>query len=384
MGTMERMQVPQGEFELARFPADEKDPLRAWNAADEYLLAEVAERAPGGVTVLVNDSWGALAVALAGSGPHAISDSYLSQRATQANLARNGVSVESVRLLSSLDPPPGRIDLLLVRVPKSLALLADQLDRLASSLHADSVVIGAGMVKEIHTSTLEMFERVLGPTRTSFAVKKARLIFCSPDPALSRPINPWPQMYQLPEGLPAVSGLPVIQHAGVFSAERIDLGTRLLLAHLPVHSWHERVVDLACGDGVLGIAAALTNSDAELRFVDESYRAVESSRLNFAALVGAGRAAEFTVADGLSDCATASVDLVLNNPPFHAHHARTDETAWRMFRDARRTLRPGGELWAVGNRHLGYHAKLKRLFGNCETVASNAKFVVFRSVRQAH
>jgi len=225
---MELMRVPQGEFDLARFPADEKDPLRAWNAADEYLLTEAANVTPRDSVVLLNDSWGALAVALAGSNLHSISDSYLAQLATRANLTRNDAPAESVHLLSSLDRPPERIEELLIRVPKSLALLTDQLDRLAPSLRSDSVVIGAGMVKEIHASTLGVFERVLGPTRTSLAVKKARLIFCTPDPALSRPANPWPQAYRLPGGLGAVSGLPIVQHAGVFSAERLDIGTRLL------------------------------------------------------------------------------------------------------------------------------------------------------------
>jgi 16S rRNA (guanine1207-N2)-methyltransferase len=76
------------------------------------------------------------------------------------------------------------------------------------------------------------------------------------------------------------------------------------------------------------------------------------------------------------------VDLVLNNPPFHSHQATTDATAWRMFTGSRAALRRGGELWVVGNRHLGYHVKLKRLFGNCDVVASNPKFVVLRTVRR--
>ena len=64
-----------------------------------------------------------------------------------------------------------------------------------------------------------------------------------------------------------------------------------------------------------------------------------------------------------------------------AHRATTDSTAWRMFAGARRALRPGGELWVVGNRHLGYHLKLRRIFGNCEVIDSNPKFVVLRSVK---
>ncbi len=36
----------------------------------------------------------------------------------------------------------------------------------------------------------------------------------------------------------------------------------------------------------------------------------------------------------------------------------------------------------VGNRHLGYHVTLRRIFGNSELVASNAKFVVLKAVRK--
>ncbi len=73
---------------------------------------------------------------------------------------------------------------------------------------------------------------------------------------------------------------------------------------------------------------------------------------------------------------------MLNNPPFHSHRATTDTTARRMFGTARAALREGGELWVVGNRHLGYHVRLRRLFGNCEVVASDPKFVVLRAVKQ--
>jgi len=52
-----------------------------------------------------------------------------------------------------------------------------------------------------------------------------------------------------------------------------------------------------------------------------------------------------------------------------------------MFEQAKRSLRNGGELRIVGNRHLGYHLKLKRLFGNCEVLGSDRKFVVLGAIR---
>ncbi|MEU0603269.1 methyltransferase [Streptomyces sp. NPDC006393] len=377
------MTTPWGELAPARFPEDPRDRLRAWDASDEYLLRHLAQEATdlSGTVVVVGDRWGALVTALAEHGPVQITDSFLGQEATRRNLARNGVEPGAVRLLTTQDPPPSRIDVLLVRVPKSLALLEDQLLRLAPALHEGTVVVGTGMVKEIHTSTLALFERILGPTRTSLAERKARLILCTPDPSLERPANPWPYGYDLPDGVGAVSGRRVVNHAGVFCADRLDIGTRFFLQHLPEGRAARRVVDLGCGNGVVGTAMALANPEAEVLFTDESFQAVASAEATYKANDVPGHA-EFRVGDGLSGVPAGSVDLVLNNPPFHSHQATTDATAWRMFTGARRALRPGGELWVIGNRHLGYHVKLRRLFGNSRVVASDPKFVVLKAVKR--
>ncbi|WP_335933237.1 methyltransferase [Streptomyces sp. PTD5-9] len=388
---MNRLTTSGAAYELARFPEHPRDPFRAWDAADEYLLRRLAgedgaEPADlSGDVVVVGDRWGALSTALAGRGAGRvtqITDSCLAQRATRANLERNGLGADAVRLLSTRDAPPDRVDVLLVRVPKSLALLEDQLHRLAPAVHAGTVVIGAGMVKEIHTSTLGLFERILGPTRTSLAVRKARLVLCAPDPARARTPSPWPYRYELPQGIGPVSGRTVTNHAGVFCADRLDIGTRFFLGHLPARSGPDRVVDLGCGNGVVGLSAALANPEATVTFIDESYQAVASAEETFRANAGPGAEAAFVVGDGLSDMPPGSVDLVLNNPPFHSHQATTDATARAMFRGARAALRPGGELWVVGNRHLGHHIRLRRLFGDCDTVAGNPKFVVLRAVKR--
>jgi 23S rRNA (guanine1835-N2)-methyltransferase len=377
------MTTPWGELELARFPEDPRERLRAWDASDDYLLSHLAEeKVPlSGRVVVLGDRWGALVTALAEHRPTQITDSFLAQEATRANLARAGVETGAVRLLTSQDAPPERVDVLLVRVPRSLALLEDQLLRLAPAVHAGTVVVGTGMVKEIHTSTLQLFERILGPTRTSLARKKARLIFCTPDPALERPANPWPYSYALPDGVGPVSGRTVVNHAGVFCADRLDIGTRFFLRHLPEGRGARRVVDLGCGNGVVGTAVAVADPAAEVLFVDESFQAVASAEATYRANGVPGHA-EFRVGDGLAGVPDASVDLVLNNPPFHSHQATTDTTAWRMFTGARRVLRPGGELWVIGNRHLGYHVKLRKVFGNSRLVASDPKFVVLKAVKR--
>ena len=394
---MDHVTTSLADLGLTRYPQDKgaREPLRAWDAADEYLLRHVAgigsEQAAdvvgdepvdlSGIVVVFGDRWGALVTVLAAHAPVQVTDSYLTQEATRANLARIGAGLEAVRLASTADELPERIDVLLVRVPKSLALLEDQLCRLATRMHAGTVVVGAGMVTEVHTSTLDLFERIIGPTRTSPAVRKARLIFSVPDVERPKAVSPWPRSLVLPQDTGAVAGRTVVNHAGVFSAEHLDIGARFFLKHLP-RRLPATIVDLGCGNGVLGLAAALANPQAHVTFVDESYHAVASARDTMRAnsADSAGRA-QFLVQDSLEGYPAHSVDLVLNNPPFHSHQAITDATAWRMFAGSRAALRPGGELWVVGNRHLGYHLKLRRLFGNCQVMASDPKFVVLRAVR---
>jgi 23S rRNA (guanine1835-N2)-methyltransferase len=374
--------VPQGELLLERHPTRSVPGLQAWDAADEYLLRAVADPArsprPASTVVIVNDGFGALATALAGLRPSAVSDSYVSQLATRHNLSANGIDAGQVDLLASFDPMPDRIDLLVVKVPRNLALLDDQLRRLRPSLHPDSVVVGAAMVKHLHSSTLERFEQRIGPTTTSRAERRARLVFATVERSL--PLDepdPWPTSYEVEPG-----GVVAISHAGVFSADHLDIGTRFLLEHLPGGAGGGTVVDLGCGNGVVGTMVAVADPGAEIVFVDESYRAVASAETTFRANLGPARPARFVIGDGLTGFDDGSVDRVIVNPPFHVDRAMGDAVAWQMLLGARRVLRRGGELVAVGNRHLGYHAKLSRLFGASEVVASNPKFVVLRAVRR--
>lgn len=382
---MNRLSTSWGAYDLTRFPEDPRDQLRAWSAADAYLLRHLAGEEGGapvaldGAVAVIGDRWGALTTVLAAHRPIQITDSFLGRQATLANLERAGHAPDPTRLLTTRDAPPERVDVLLVRVPKSLALLEDQLHRIAPSLHAGTVVVGTGMVTEIHTSTLELFERIIGPTRTSLARQKARLIHTTPDPERVHGSGPWPRRYVLPADSGAGAGLTAVNHAGIFCADRLDIGTRFFLQHLPASHGDAHVVDLGCGNGVLGTAAAVANPEARVTFVDESYQAVASAEATFHANSAAAKA-EFLAGDALTAMPAVSVDLVLNNPPFHSHQATTDAAAQRMFRGARAALRPGGELWVVGNRHLGYHVRLKRLFGNVEVAASNRKFVILRAV----
>jgi 16S rRNA (guanine1207-N2)-methyltransferase len=322
--------------------------------------------------VILNDSFGALAVALSVYRPTAISDSWLSQQATCNNLALNGIVEEQIQLLDSLSLPQAGIDYLLIKIPKTLALLEYQLLRLRPLLKADCQVIAAGMVKTLPPSAWKLLERLIGPSQPSLAVKKARLIFASVDQNLQLPENPYPTRYQLEN-----SELAICNHANVFSRDSLDIGTRFLLGHLPQNAEYRNFIDLGCGNGIVGVMLAKQNPQARIGFIDESFMAIASARENFVGVFADSREADFVTGDCLTDFPANSADCIVCNPPFHQQHTIGDHIAWQMFQQAHKVLRKGGELRVIGNRHLNYHLALKKLFGNCRQVAANAKFVIF-------
>jgi 16S rRNA (guanine1207-N2)-methyltransferase len=141
------------------------------------------------------------------------------------------------------------------------------------------------------------------------------------------------------------------------------------------------IIDLACGNGVIGLIAAERNPNARLSFVDESFMAVASAQANFYHAFGKKREANFHVGDGLTDFAEQSADLILCNPPFHQQHTIGDQIAIQFFKQAKIVLKRGGELWVIGNRHLQYQQDLNRLFISCSVMASNSKFTIWRATR---
>lgn len=368
---------PFATLELDRQPPRRDDPLQAFDAADEYLLQQVAEdglEAAARVLVL-NDAFGALAVSLAGHARVTSSgDSHLAALALQANLARNGLAADAVSFVPASTATSGPFDLVLVRVPKTLALLEEQLIRLHGQLAPGARVIAAGMLKHLPRAAGDLLERHIGPVQASLAVKKARLLYATPEP---RPpvASPYPSRYCLES--PA---LTLVNHANVFCREGLDIGTRAFLPYLPQGLGSARVADLGCGNGVLALACALANPEAQFTLVDESYMAVQSAQENWSAAF-ADRPAVIRAGDGLAGQPPGSLDLILCNPPFHQQQVVGDFLAWRMFQQARAALTARGELWLVGNRHLGYHVKLKRLFKRVEQIAATPKFVIFRAVQ---
>ncbi len=369
------LNVPQGAFEIQRLPYRKNETLRAWDAADEYLLQYVFELESlieESRLLILNDKFGALVTVLNNYNLVAISDSWLSQQATRLNLEANGKIQSHIQLNSSMSWPNQTFDLVLIKVPKTLALLEDQLIHLQAVITENTLIVAAGMVKAMSANVWKMLEKYIGPTKPSLAKKKARLIFVDIATDQQKIKNPYPVYYMLEN-----TSYRICNHANVFSRASLDIGTRFLLEHLPENIIANDLIDLGCGNGVVGLMLAKSHPSALIHFVDESYMAVASAKENFNHTYP-NRKAEFYITDGLTEFEAEMADLIICNPPFHQQNTVGDQIALSMFKQSYRVLRQGGSLWVIGNRHLGYHINLKRLFLNCKEIAANKKFVIWQ------
>jgi 16S rRNA G1207 methylase RsmC len=358
-----RLSCPQGHFELQRYPGRKQEPLQAWTGADLLLLEAAAST--GGPCLVANDEHGALATALA---PAAVwTDSALAARAIEINCQRNAVPAPDI-IWSTLSPEPS-FEQVFLRVPKSLPYFEYQLAVLSSEMPAGATLFCAGMDKHLSPQTANIIECYFDKVRRHHGQRKARLFT-----ALARGRSSGQAQETRGYDCPAAGG-ELTALPNVFSGDRLDIGSRFLLEHLNQLHPVDQAADLACGNGVLGIAALQQGLASSMLFADESAMAIASARDNCERLLPQAQCA-FHHGDGLLGQAR-KFDLVLCNPPFHLGHTVDDYAGRRLLQQAAASLKPGGSLLLVANRHLQYGSSLKRLFRRTEQVAQNRKFILW-------
>lgn len=371
---MQAFDSSYGALTLTRYPPTRNPTLQAFDAADQYLLNQLHTQAATGPLLIINDQFGALACALAARSPSSWGDSHLSELALRDNLQANQLAADCVNFVPGSAAPAVQYQQVILRVPKSLTLLEDQLRRLRPLLLPGAVVIAGAMIKHLPPRAGELLASYIGPYQASLGWKKARLLSATLDPQLTPQTQSLNSSYALED-----SDITLVNLPGVFSRERLDIGTRVMLPLIAKQAQQAaRIADLGCGNGALGLMAALHNPQARVLFCDESYAAVASAQQNFATAF-ANREAEFIISDGLLGVTAGSQDLILCNPPFHQQQVVGDEIARRLFQQSRNTLAPGGRLLVVGNRHLGYHVTLRKYFSEVKQIGASSKFVVLQA-----
>lgn len=366
---------------LRRFPDIEAVNLVAVDATDRLILDQAAEAvaaAPPGTVSVIGDRYGALTLgAAARYGATAIrthQDRLLGERALAANAERCDLSGSYTSHGLGAEALAGA-RVVLLQLPTSLDALDEVAGAIAVHADPDVQVFAGGRIKHMTHGMNDVLGRWFITVTAQLARQKSRvLLAATPRPVDERPTPTWPAS-ERHEDL----GLTVCAHGGVFAGTAVDIGTRFLLQcadrMVPTAT---AVLDLGCGTGVLAVALAQARPDVTVTATDESAAAVVSARAT-AAINDVTDRVTVVRDDAASTVAEASIDLVVLNPPFHVGATVHSGIARRLFADAARVLRTGGELWVVWNSHLQYRSTLETLVGPTRQVARNPAFTVTAS-----
>ncbi len=157
--------------------------------------------------------------------------------------------------------------------------------------------------------------------------------------------------------------------AGIFSRDGLDPGSRFLIETMKILP-DDRVMDLGCGYGAIGIVAARLASKGETVLVDSDLLAIRCARVNLDKNGIANARAE--VSDAFGAVSGASFDLILSNPPTHEGIA----TARPFVEGAAAHLRPGGRLMVVVMRPNLYRRQMKQAFEKVEDVGRREGYTI--------
>ncbi|WP_434352903.1 methyltransferase [Psychrobacter sp. HD31] len=374
---MQTLNYNNHNYHLQRYPTTDDQSLRAWSNAEilatNYLFEQQLQSSQ---IVLCNDRFGVWNCLLNGQ-THQQNNGFKQiktvvtytsqQKAITQNLLANNLN-DTIDVISPLETLKN-VEVALIKVPKSLELFELFLAQVHKGATADTQVICCFMTKYFANSLLKIAACYFDEIEQSQAWKKARLLI------LKKPkshVDYGSFINQI-----TFNQTNYQQYFGVFSADKIDIGTQFLLQqfdgiNLMVKNKENKILDLACGNGVIAKTLSAQNPNAEFTLTDDFNLAVESAKLNLA-----GINAKYLWDDSLDKIENDYFDLVVSNPPFHFEHENNIEVSLGLFKQVRRVLKNGGRFILVANKHLSYDTHLLPIFKQVHLVAYNKKFAVY-------
>ncbi|MGQ0551182.1 MAG: YlxM family DNA-binding protein [Armatimonadota bacterium] len=165
--------------------------------------------------------------------------------------------------------------------------------------------------------------------------------------------------------------------SGVFAHRGVDAGTRVLIETMRIDA-HDRVLDLGCGYGPIGLVAASLAPKGGAMLIEINRRAAALARANVDRCTL--RNVRVLVGDGAAAIRSGALDVVVMNPPIRQGRG----VVLRLIDDARRILRPGGRLYFVARTAQGAKT-LARLagerFGHVRKIRTSAGYRVYEAIR---
>lgn len=367
---MQTLSFSNKDYTLARYPKTEDQALRAWSNAELLAVNYVNEDLPNAQNIhLYNDRFGVWPCLLNDKNTTSVFTYASQQKATLKNLQLNNLSqtIKHKQPLEVLE----NVEVALVKIPKSVELFELFLQQIHKASNQNTQVVCCFMTKYFASSLLKVAANYFEEVEQSLAWKKARLLI------LKKPkqLNTYkPVINEI-----SYNGTNYQQYFGVFSAEKIDIGTQFLLEQfdgekLMVKQKETQILDLACGNGVIAKELAAHNPAAHFTLLDDFNLATESASLNMQNLNSSA-----LWDDDLASLEADYFDLVVSNPPFHFEHENNIEVSLGLFTEVSRVLKQNGRFILVANKHLSYDTHLTQIFKQVQIIATsnNKKFVVY-------
>jgi len=153
-----------------------------------------------------------------------------------------------------------------------------------------------------------------------------------------------------------------------FSPRYVDSGTLAMLSRVEFKPG-DKVLDLGCGYGVVGIVAAKYTEPENVYMLDNDASALSCAERN-TAINGVGRV-NIIHSEGFAGLDAAGFDYILSNPPYQA-----DFSVPKMFIEKGfNRLKVGGRLFMVTKRKLWYKNKIAAIFGGVKIYEIDGYFV---------
>jgi len=172
--------------------------------------------------------------------------------------------------------------------------------------------------------------------------------------------------------------LNLLTDRGVFSKERLDFGTHVLLKNIKVKDNMKNMIDMGCGYGPIGLYLAKKYPDKNIFMYDINARAIdlanENKKLNHISN------AEILVSNLFENC-DITADLIVTNPPIRAGK----QTVFKLYEQAYKHLNDGGHFYCVIQKKQGApstYNKLLDLFSNCEVLEKEKGYWILLSIKQ--
>ncbi len=171
--------------------------------------------------------------------------------------------------------------------------------------------------------------------------------------------------------------LGLYSQAGLFSWNRADVGSQLLLTHLPKLAGEG--MDLCCGYGLLSMHILQHHPDIQaLHLVDAEWQALLCAKKNTKAWASP---CAYHYLDATTDALPNKLDWVVCNPPFHTGQTREVGLGQAIVAKACQSLKRGGQIWMVANRQLAYEQVLAHHLQEHHIIIEANGFKIIHGVR---